>query len=73
MKKGRKSAKYFSIEKKNIALELSEQEWQLLDSIRSYLIPGRPGIVAGVMRIMGIYVKPPLHPAPHLASSIDIL
>jgi len=50
MKKRRKSARYFSIEKKNSALELSEQEWQLLNNIRSYLIPGRPGIVAGVMR-----------------------
>ncbi len=50
MKKRRKSAKSFSIEKKKAASELSEQEWQLLNSIRSYLIPGRPGIVAGVMR-----------------------
>ena len=30
MKKRRKSAKYFSIEKKKAASELSEQEWQLL-------------------------------------------
>src|SRR2546421_11793418 len=50
MKKRGKSAKYFSIEKKKTALELSEQEWQLLNSIRSNLIPGRAGIVAGVMR-----------------------
>lgn len=34
----------------NIAPELSDQEWQLLKGIRSCLIPGRPGIVAGVMR-----------------------
>jgi hypothetical protein len=50
MKKRPKSAKYFSIEKKKAASELSEQEWQLLNRIRSYLIPGRPGIVAGIMR-----------------------
>jgi hypothetical protein len=50
MKKRRKSAKYFSIEKKKAASELSEQEWRLLSGIRSCLIPGRPGIVAGAMR-----------------------
>jgi len=50
MKKRRKSVEYFGTEKKMTALELSEQEWQLLKSIRSCLIPGRPGIVAGVMR-----------------------
>jgi hypothetical protein len=50
MKKRRKPAKYFSIEKKKAALELSEQEWQLLTNIRYNLIPGRPGIVAGVIR-----------------------
>lgn len=50
MKKRRKSAKYFSIEKKKPASELSEQEWQLLNKIRYNLIPGRPGIVAGVIR-----------------------
>jgi hypothetical protein len=50
MKKRRKPTKYNSIEKKKAALELSEQEWHLLDKIRYNLIPGRPGIVAGVMR-----------------------
>jgi hypothetical protein len=50
MKKKRQSARYFSIEKKKAASELSKREWQLLNSIQSYLVPGRPGIVAGVMR-----------------------
>ena len=50
MKKRRKSGKYFSIEKKKAALELSEQEWQLLDKIRYNLIQGRPGVVAGAIR-----------------------
>ncbi len=50
MKKRRKPARYFSIEKKKAASELSEQEWQLLNKIRYNLIPGRPGVVAGVIR-----------------------
>jgi hypothetical protein len=50
MKNRRKPAKYFSIKKKKAASGLSEQEWQLLNKIRYNLIPGRPGVVAGVIR-----------------------